>query len=357
VGSGLPLGRRAGQQPLMSSILQIFALAGGVAAVVGLLGYLAVRLLAMRSVAAAAVAVPVTTVLAFAAGLGATSAAMFLSTHDLGVALLVCAAAGLVSMVVGLALGTRVRRMQTEAAEQVAALRREAQVEASRRDLVAWVSHDLRTPLAGLRAMAEALEDGVAEDPARYHRQMRIEVDRLSTLVEDLFELSRINAGTLQLTIEQVSVDELVSDAVAAADAQARARGVQLAGGSSTGRLVSADEGHLHRVLGNLVLNAIRHTPPDGMVRVDATEQPDRVVVAVTDGCGGIPDADLQHVFDVAWRGSAARTPGPESGAGLGLAIVRGIVEAHRGEVTVRNVDGGCRFEVVLPSTGATAPA
>jgi signal transduction histidine kinase len=335
-------------------MLQIFALAGGTAAVVGLLGFAAVRMLARRSVAAAAVAVTVTTVTALVVGLVATSAAMFLSAHDLGVALLVCAAAGLVSLVVGLALGQLVRRMQQEAAEQVATLRREAQVEASRRDLVAWVSHDLRTPLAGLRAMAEALEDGVAEDPARYHRQMRVEVDRLSTLVDDLFELSRINAGALSLTLEHVSVDELVSDAVAAADAQARARGVQLAGRSGTGRLVSADEGRLHRVLANLVLNAIRHTPQDGVVRVDATGTPDTVVLAVTDGCGGIPAADLPHLFDVAWRGTAARTPGPDSGAGLGLAIVRGIVEAHRGQVRVSNVEGGCRFEVVLPALTAS---
>jgi signal transduction histidine kinase len=338
----------------MSAMLQIFGLAGGTAAVVGLLGYVAVRMLARRSVAAAAVAVPVTMVAAFVIGLVATSEAMFLSGHDLIVALLVCAAAGLVSLVVGLALGTGVRRMQQEAAQQVATLQREAQVEASRRDLVAWVSHDLRTPLAGLRAMAEALEDGVAEDPVRYHRQMRIAVDRLSTLVDDLFELSRINAGALQLTFEDVSVDELVSDAVAAAYAQARARGVQLAGRSSTGRLVSADEGRLHRVLTNLVLNAVRHTPKDGVVRVDATQTPDRVVLAVTDGCGGIPDTDLPHLFDVAWRGTAARTPGPDSGAGLGLAIVRGIVEVHRGEVTVRNVAGGCCFEVVLPASSAS---
>ena len=334
-------------------MLQIFALAGGTAAVVGLLGFAAVRMLARRSVGAAAVAVTVTTVTALVVGLVATSAAMFLSAHDLGVALLVCAAAGLVSLVVGLALGHLVRRMQQEAAEQVAMLRREAQVEASRRELVAWVSHDLRTPLAGLRAMAEALEDGVAEDQARYHRQMRVEVDRLSTLVDDLFELSRINAGALSLTLEHVSVDELVSDAVAAADAQARARGVQLAGRSGTGRLVSADEDRLHRVLANLVLNAIRHTPPDGVVRVDATGTPDTVVLAVTDGCGGIPAADLPHLFDVAWRGTAARTPGPDSGAGLGLAIVRGIVEAHRGQVRVCNVEGGCRFEVVLPALTA----
>ena len=157
--------------------------------------------------------VPVATVLAFVVGLVATSAAMFLSSHDLGVALLVSAVSGVMSLAVGLALALHVRAEQQRAAEQVAALQREAAVEASRRDLVAQVSHDLRTPLAGLRAMAEALEDGVAADPQRYYHQIRVEVDRLATMVDDLFELARIQAGALQLSLEQVSVDELVSDA------------------------------------------------------------------------------------------------------------------------------------------------
>ncbi len=338
----------------MSHLLEILAIAASCALVVGLLGYLAVRMLAHRSLAAAAAVVPVTTVLAFVAGLLATSAAMFLSSHDLGVALVVCAVSGVMSVAVGLALGVRVRRMQEESAAQLAVLQREAAAEASRRDLVARVSHDLRTPLAGLRAMAEALEDGVAADPARYYHQIRVEVDRLATMVDDLFELSRIQAGALQLTLERVSVDELVSDALAAADPHARSRGVRLAGRAATGSLVSADERELHRALANLVLNAIRHTPADGVVELSATGEPGAVVLSVTDACGGIAAADLPHVFDVAWRGSPARTPGPDTGAGLGLAIVRGIVEAHHGEVSVRNVGAGCRFEVRLPALLST---
>ena len=337
----------------MSHVLAVLAIAGTCALVVGLLGYLAVRLLAPRSLTAATAVVPVSTVLAFVAGLVATSAAMFLSSHDLGVALLVSAVAGVMSLAVGLALAMRVRAEQQRAAEQLAALHREAAVEASRRDLVAQVSHDLRTPLAGLRAMAEALEDGVAADPERYYHQIRVEVDRLATMVDDLFELARIQAGALQLSLEQVSVDELVSDAVAAADPHARSRGVRLAGHAGTGRLVRADERELHRALANLVLNAIRHTPADGVVEVSAADEPGEVVLSVTDACGGIDADDLPHVFDVAWRGSAARTPGPDTGAGLGLAIVRGIVEAHHGQVSVRNEGGGCRFEVRLPVASA----
>jgi signal transduction histidine kinase len=330
--------------------MQVLLVAAGAAAVVCALGLLGFWLLAKRSVAAAALAVPVVTVAAFAAGLLVSARAMFLSTHDLGVALLVCAAAGAVSVAVGLVLSSRVRRLQQESADRAAALDRERAIEASRRDLVAMVSHDLRTPLAGLRAMTEALEDGVASDPARYYRQMRAEVDRLSTMVDDLFELSRIQSGALRLSLERLSASDVVSDALAAADPLAQARGVRLTGRADPSGLVRADERELHRALGNLVLNAIRHTPADGAVEVDATARDRQVVLSVTDGCGGIPDEDLPHLFDVAWRGTSARSPGPDAGAGLGLAIVRGIALAHDGQVTVRNVDGGCRFELVLPA-------
>ena len=200
--------------------------------------------------------------------------------------------------------------------------------------------------------MAEALEDRVATDPARYHRQIRAEVDRLAGLVDDLFELSRIQSGTLQLTMTAVPVADLVSDALSSADALAKARGVRLAGTASGPTVVRADGRELSRVLTNLVLNAIRHTPADGTVAVHAGNADGAAVLAVTDGCGGIPDAELTRVFDVGWRGTQARTPGPQSGAGLGLAIARGIVEAHAGSITVANTGRGCRFEVRLPSAG-----
>ncbi len=311
---------------------------------------------ARRSIGLAAVVATLTTVLAFTAGVVATAEAMFLSPHDYHVALAVCASSGLVSLAIGLVLGRRLREMQAEAAAAAELRETERRVEASRRELVAWVSHDLRTPLAGLRAMAEALEDGVAEDPARYHHQITVEVDRLSGLVDDLFELSRIQAGTLALTLEQVSLADVVSDALAGSDPLARSRGVRLAGHATGPVQLRADERELHRALGNLVVNAIRHTPADGTVEVVAAAAPGEVVLSVTDGCGGIPEDDLSHVFDVAWRGTDARTPDDSAGAGLGLAIVRGIVEAHHGTVDVRNVDGGCRFEVRLPAL-PTLPA
>jgi signal transduction histidine kinase len=320
------------------------------AAVVGLLGFTVFRAVARWSSRSATVLAAVTPVAAFIAGLVVVGWRMFLSSHDLRVALVVSLASGLVSIGLGLALGARLQRLEVEAAEERRRHEVERGVEATRRDLVAWVSHDLRTPLAGLRAMAEALEDGVVDDPARYHRRIRVEVDRLSRMVDDLFQLSRIQSGTLQLSLGAVSASDLVSDTLAAAGPIADARGVRLDGAAAAGVRLNVDGDELHRALGNLVLNAIRHTPTDGSVVVTAdVEDGGTGVLLVRDGCGGIPADDLSHVFDVGWRGTHARSPGPAEGAGLGLAIVRGIVDAHRGDVSVRNVVGGCEFAIRLP--------
>lgn len=239
------------------------------------------------------------------------------------------------------------RQLADTSARLAASRGRERALEASRRELVAWISHDLRSPLAGLRAMAEALEDGIAEDPGRYHRQIRGEVERLTGMVGDLFELSRIQAGSLTLTPTRMSAYDLVSDAIAGADALALERGVRLADEGVQRVPVEVDGKEMTRVLANLLVNAIHRTPADGTVAVSARQEEGRVVLSVTDGCGGIPADDLPRVFDTGWRGTDARTP--PGGAGLGLAIVRGIVEAHQGRAAVRNVPGGCRFEVTLP--------
>ena len=230
---------------------------------------------------------------------------------------------------------------------------RERALESSRRDLVAWVSHDLRTPLAGLRAMAEALEDGVVDDDAgraRYHRQIRVESDRLAAMVDDLFELSRIHVGQLALSVTPVMLRDLVSDALANADPIARSRGVQLTGVAGDDALVAVDVGQMGRALRNLVTNAIRHTPSDGTVEVGYGVRSDGVpYLRVSDACGGIPAEDLPRLFEVGYRGEWARTPGDDTGAGLGLAIVQGIVVAHDGHIDVVNEHVGCSFEVRLP--------
>jgi signal transduction histidine kinase len=237
---------------------------------------------------------------------------------------------------------------------------RERALEASRRELVAWVSHDLRTPLAGLRAMAEALEDQVVVDPRevnQYHSQIRREVDRLTVMIDDLFELSRIHAGALRLTKRMVGLEDLVAEVVASTDPVARAKGVRLTGAAVRGMPVYVDAAEMGRALRNLVTNAIRHTPPDGEVEVLAEVQSGMACVSVSDACGGIPPEDLPRVFDVAFRGESARTPGPQSGGGLGLSIARGIVEAHAGQIAVRNAGRGCQFLIRLPLARGGVPA
>ncbi|WP_329377465.1 HAMP domain-containing histidine kinase [Streptomyces sp. NBC_01351] len=368
----------------MKDLLLIAAFALGGAACAGLLGALALRLLRHRSVTVALTVVAAVAVTAMLAGTLSVARAMFLSSHDLTVVTLVVAMAAVVALATAVLLGRWVvarshdltlaarefgdggdfaapavpataelaalsRELASTSAKLAASRERERALEASRRELVAWISHDLRTPLAGLRAMSEALEDGVAPDPARYHRRIRTEVERLNTMVGDLFELSRIHAGALTLTPTRMSVYDLVGDALSGAHVLADEHGVRLTGGQVEAVPVLVDAKEMTRVLANLLVNAIRHTPADGTVAIAAELRADSgaVVLSVTDGCGGIPDEDLPRVFDTGWRGTTARTP--PAGAGLGLAIVRGIVEAHSGHTDVRNVAGGCRFEVTLP--------
>ena len=378
----------------MSPQVQVILIAAGCTGAVGTIGIGAIWLLRRASLRLSFLAAGAIAILAVVAGTLGTANAMFISQHDLGVIATVCAVAGVVAFgfswllgrqveVSSLALRQAARALGQEeagysppagpmAAELSALSRelgatarnlhesreRERMVEQSRRQLVAWVSHDLRTPLAGLQAMAEALQDGIAADPARYHRQIHAEATRLCAMVEDLFELSRIQSGTLSLSLDLVEASDLVSDMVASMEPLARARGVRLAGEAARSLLLQADARELSRALANLVTNAIRHTPENGRVLVAATAEADGVLMTVADGCGGIPEADLASVFDLAWRGTKARTPGADGGAGLGLAIVRGIVEAHQGQVSVVNADGGCRFEIRLPALapGGDAP-
>jgi signal transduction histidine kinase len=283
------------------------------------------------------------------AGVVAVARAMFLSAHDLQVVLITLAAASAVSLAVAVPVG---RRLATAAVWADQARARERQVEASRRDLIAWVSHDLRTPLAGLRAMAEALEDDVVRDAhtvAEYHRRIREQTDRMARLVDDLFELSRINAGALRLALSAVPLGDVVSDAIAATAPLAAGRRVRVVAAEAGWPTVRASEPELARIVANLLVNAVRYTPPDGTVRVEAGLRHGAAWLAVSDTCGGIPEPDLPRLFDVAFRGERARTPGAATG-GLGLAIVRGLVEAHGGRVRAHNIGGGCRFEVSLPA-------
>jgi signal transduction histidine kinase len=372
----------------MSAQAQVMLIAAGCTGGVGMIGFGTLWLLRRASLRILLQAASAIAILAVVAGTLGTANAMFISHHDLGVVGTVCVVAGVVAFVFSWLLGRQVetsslalRRAtrslgQEEAgfsapagpmAAELAALsreldatalklresrERERRMEQSRRQLIAWVSHDLRTPLAGIRAMVESLADGITTDPTRYHERIRAEVTRLSAMVDDLFELSRIESGTLTLTPDKVEIADLVSDTVASMEAVARTRGVRLTGEADGPLIIEADPRKLSRLLSNLVTNAIRYTPAGGRVHVAATAEADMVLMSVTDGCGGIPEADLTHVFDPSWRGTEARTPGADggAGAGLGLAIVRGIAEAHKGRVSVVNGGNGCRFEVRLPA-------
>jgi signal transduction histidine kinase len=330
---------------------QAVLLSAAVAAVVGLAGALLVDGMARRSPTRAAAVAPVVVVLCLAAGVYASARAMFLAEGDSATVLLVLLAAVPVAVVVGAVIARRVQSLARARADEVAAREQASQVEASRRELVAWVSHDLRTPLAGMRALTEALEDGVASDPAEYLARMRTEVMRMSGMVDDLLALSRLQSPGLRLARQSASLADVASDAVARAQPVADAAGVTLTGAADGPVVAHVDPREVFRAVENLVSNAIRHTPAGGRVRVmvglDATTGHGEV--AVEDGCGGIPEALLARVFEPGWRGSTARTPVAGEGAGLGLAIVRGVAEAHGGEVVATNQGLGCRFLLRLP--------
>lgn len=377
----------------MSAEAEIVLIAAAWSGGVGVIGLVLAWLLRHRSLRWLTAGVAVVAVAAVLAALVGTARAMFISDHDFGVVLWVGCVAGVVAVAVAMAVGEAFAHWSRSLREDARRLgeqgrlgpvlrgpsefqgladelaltsrklaesrEREARLEESRRELISWVSHDLRTPLAGMRAMTEALEDGLAEDPARYQRQIRIEVDRMVRMVDDLFELSRIHAGVLRLRPEPVVLGDIVSEAIAGADPLARERRIRLGGSVEEGIAITADPAGISRVVSNLVMNAIRHTPADGVVEIHGRSVPGGVELSVTDGCGGLSVEDMARVFDVAWQGEPARTPEPGEpastrGAGLGLAIVKGIVEAHRGQVLVENQvenDGqGCRFLVTLPT-------
>ncbi|GGI48660.1 signal transduction histidine kinase [Agromyces flavus] len=370
-------------------LLAVATIAIVTSAVVGGLGVLALVLLRRASLVVQVCVLVLAAMISVVASMVGVANEMYLSEHDLTVAVAVAAISGVVSLALVAGLGwvvARNSRALSDAARRIGAgeriesagrstnselnaladelvatsarlaesRERERRIEASRRELVAWISHDLRTPLAGIRAMAEALEDGIAPDPARYHRQMRIQVDQLSSMVDDLFELSRIDSDALHLSLKEVSLSDIVSDTVADLRPASRGRDIRVDAPLAQDLVVMADPRELSRAVGNLLMNAIQHTPEGSPITVAVDLVDDRAMVSVIDAGGGIDDADLDRVFEPAWRGSKARTPSLESaassGAGLGLAIVKGIMSAHRGEVAVRNVPGGCRFDLLLPS-------
>jgi signal transduction histidine kinase len=235
--------------------------------------------------------------------------------------------------------------------------RAERTLDEARRDLVAWASHDLRTPLTSLRAMIDAMAEGVADDPdtvARYLRQSQVEIDRMSALVDDLFQVAQLDTGLMELHCSRASLADLISDTLQAFSAGAQERGVALTGAVEPGvdPVWMAPE-KISRVLQNLVSNAIRHTPSGGRVHVQVCSTAhSEVTVTVEDSGAGIPADELPKIFERFYRGevSRARVGSTHGGAGLGLTIAKGLVEAHGGHIDMRSTLGqGSIFSFTLP--------
>jgi signal transduction histidine kinase len=326
----------------------------------------------------------------------ATSALMFLSPHDLSLLLLLLAFAMVISLAFAYAvagvltnelkalasaanrlasgdLSTRIQARGRDEVGQLAsafdhmaeqleqAFSRERALEAGRRELITAVSHDLRTPLSTTRAMVEALADGVvteASDVKRYLDLILQETQHLSRLIDDLFELSQIDSGALRLHCMSVDLGQLISEMVAAYQVRAVENGVSieeaLASGVESTR-IQADPERLQRVLRNLLDNALRHTPRGGTISVQAVTDSSVVQMSVNDSGPGVADAELTRIFDRFYRGepSRRRDEATAAGAGLGLAIARGLIQAHRGRIWAeRSPLGGMSVQIRLPIAG-----
>jgi signal transduction histidine kinase len=217
----------------------------------------------------------------------------------------------------------------------------------ARRQLVAWASHDLRTPVASIQAMLDAIEDGLAS-VEEYLPALHQQTHTLASLIDDLFELARIDAGALTLELRDARLPRLVSACVRGLEAEARARRVHLETqlDESLPAVRCAPE-HVQRVLLNLMTNALRHTPSDGAVLVTARRGAVELEVSVEDTGSGLTEEAQRRMFERFWRGDASRSSGS---AGLGLAIARGFIEAQGGRIWAENrPGGGARFAFTLP--------
>jgi signal transduction histidine kinase len=219
----------------------------------------------------------------------------------------------------------------------------------ARRQLVAWASHDLRTPLSAIRAMLEAIEDGLAE-PDEYLPALEEQASALGALIDDLFELAQIDAGVLTLELRETPLGELVTLCVRGLEADARARRVRLELALEEPLPgVRCVPQHVQRVLLNLLTNALRHTPSDGSVVVTARPAGEELEVVVEDTGEGLTEEAQARMFDRFWRADPARARGGGR-AGLGLAIARGLIEAQGGRIWAENrAGGGARVGFSLP--------
>ncbi|MCU1536805.1 MAG: hypothetical protein JWP82_1156 [Humibacillus sp.] len=330
-------------------IVEAATVAAATSVVVGAVGAVLVRWTSSRSLAVAAAVAPLVVLLSVAVGTLIASRAMFISDDDREVVLIVTATCVPIAAVFGWLIARQVQRRARASAETAAELERDRRLEADRRELVAWLSHDLRTPLAGIRAMAEALEDGVAPPEDTYPSRIRVQADRMAAMIAQLLSLARLQSESVQLDRTDVDLRDLVSDAAASTRILADRKRIHVVGRAGPAVVASVDAAEVSRALDNLVVNAVTHTVRGGTIELRLEADADGSVVRVTDACGGIDERDLPHVFDTGWRGDSGRTPGDDQGTGLGLTVARAIARAHGGDLTVANTAGGCCFELRLP--------
>lgn len=375
--------------------LVLAAEAGGASVGVGVIVAVVLWSLRRTSIASQLVVVTLGTVVAVAAGALVSAQTMFAAERPYAALTLVLVSSGTASVLIGLSLSERVRRESDSLAQaartlgtngpalvfdrpqtdELARLAREldlsarrleesrayaAQLDRSRRELVAWISHDLRTPLARIRAMVEALDDRVVtdwDDVTSFHHRLRGDAGRLSGLVDELFELSRIDAGALTLDYQELELGDLVEDLVASFVPVAAGRGIRLRTELHAQPVVRASMDHVERAISNLLDNAIRYSRDASVVSIDTGERDAEAYVAISDGCGGVSREELAAIFDVASLRRHAASGDGGSSTGLGLAIAKGLIDAHGGTLSVEDANGGCRFTVALPIAAATPAA
>jgi len=313
---------------------------------------------------------------------------MFASEHDLLLAIVLLVFAGGMAMILGYFLSSTVTeridllkgaaeklsqgnlqaRVPVQGHDEVSALavtfnqmaeqlqtadQKQRELEGLRRDLIAWVSHDLQTPLTSMRAILEALSDGIVDDPEtvkRYLNTAQRDVRSLSALIDDLFQMAQLDAGGFPLHRAPASLNDLVSDTLESFTELAKQQAITLEGQvESDVDPVFMDTQAIGRALNNLISNALRHTPPAGRVSVWVRRTSSRVEATVSDTGEGIRAEDIPHIFERFYRGEKSRNRGT-GGAGLGLAIARGIVRAHGGDIRVESKVGkGTQFTFHIP--------
>ena len=332
-------------------------ISAGVTSAVALLGVAVIAVAAREHPTRAAWGAPAVVVAALAAGVAAASRSMLLEENARNLVFVLLTGAP-IALLCGLFLARRVRRIEARLQREQAERERDARLESERREMIRWLSHDLRTPLAGIRLLAENVEAGAIAASTATPKITR-EVDRLDAMVDDLAELSRLHGATTDEVVD-LSVIDVVSDATAAVAPLADAKSVALAQGRLDDVSVPLDARAVSRAVTNVLRNGIAHTPPGGVLRISVTRPLHGARIAVADECGGIPEAHLPHVFEPGWRGAQGRAGSDAThpaGMGLGLAIVREVVRVHGGSADVSNLPNGsgCEFTIELPTRASTA--